>query len=64
MHFAFLKVRYITHTQDVSLEEMLNIWMLRVSLITHTRKNKQYTRNNDTCIYKGKVVHLYVILEI
>lgn len=62
MHFAFLKVRYITQTQDVCLEEMLNIWMLRVSLITHTRKNKQYTRNND--IYKGKVVHLYVILEI
>ena len=62
MHFAFLKVRYITQIQDVCLEEMLNIWMLRVSLITHTRKNKQYTRNND--IYKGKVVHLYVILEI
>lgn len=62
MHFAFLKVRYITQTQDVCLEEMLNIWMLRVSLFTHTRKNKQYTRNND--IYKGKVVHLYVILEI
>ena len=62
MHFAFLKVRYITQIQDVCLEEMLNIWMLRVSLITHTRKNKQYNRNND--IYKGKVVHLYVILEI
>ena len=62
MHFAFLMVRYITQPQDVCLQEMLNIWLLRVSLITHTRKNKQYTRNND--IYKGKVVHLYVILEI
>ena len=61
MHFAFLKVRYITQTQDVCLQEMLNIWMLRVSLITHTRKISNIL---ITMIYKGKVVHLYVILEI